>query len=288
MRLFRFARLARLASFASLAALAGCATTGGSFEPDGFHQGQFPLAVHYAAPETKDFLGPDWRIDNFYLFDDGTIGSRKTTKAYAGRQVIDLRGDGRLTKLDAFYFDLKLDNRKTSAVIWLQTLPLGRNETDRNLKNLVEDYADDLSGTGFFAAVNDGRALKSKTYAARIVSGADTTLGKLPAYDARLELANLDQIRLDPERADCPHSRGPREDGLQAMDRGRGLAPRGAHARPRRVQREPFGLRCEPAGLRAILEAHRARSAGPAAEPVAVEPLPRVGYGRLRTRRCRS
>jgi hypothetical protein len=193
-----FARLARLASFASLAALAGCATTGGSFEPDGFHQGQFPLAVHYTAPETKDFLGPDWRIDNFYLFDDGTIGSRKTTKAYAGRQVIDLRGDGRLTKLDAFYFDLKLDNRKTSAVIWLQTLPLGRNETDRNLKNLVEDYADDLSGTGFFAAVNDGRALKSKTYAARIVSGADTTLGKLPAYDARLELANLDQIRLDP------------------------------------------------------------------------------------------
>jgi hypothetical protein len=170
----------------------------GAFSADGFHSAQFPYAVHYTSPATKEFLGPDWRIDNYYIADDGSIGDPKTTDAYRGREAVDLLGDGKLTKWTTNYFDLKLDNRKTSGVIWVQTVQLGRKDAERNLRNLVEDYAEALSGSGFFAVVNDGRVIKAKTYAAKIVDGKDRTLGGLPAYDAHLELANLDQVRLDP------------------------------------------------------------------------------------------
>ena len=178
--------------------LFGCATTGGSFTADGYHHGEYPYAIHYSAPPKKAFLGPDWQVDNYYVAENGEIGDRKQSDRYQGRETIDLKGDGNLTRWKTDYFDLKLENRKTSAVIWVQTFPLGHKEADRNLRNLVEDYAEDLSGSGFFWSVRDGRTVKAKTYAAKIVSGADTSLGGDQAYDAQLELANLDQVRLDP------------------------------------------------------------------------------------------
>jgi hypothetical protein len=190
-------------AFASLLAIpfafaaVACVEASGTFSADGYRNAEFPYGVRYAQPTAKDFLGPDWRIDNYYLQDDGTIGSPKTTSEYVGTEAVDLRGDGRLTRWRANYFDLKLDNRKTSGVIWVQHIQLGRNDADRNLRNLFDDYAEALSGSGFFAAVRNGQ-IRAKTYAAKIVEGKDTTLGGHPAYDVRLELANLDQVRLDP------------------------------------------------------------------------------------------
>jgi hypothetical protein len=193
-----FFKPSTLLAFLVAVPLIACAAVAGSFGADGFHSAQFPYVVHYAIPATKEFLGPDWRIDNYYVADDGSIGDPKATGAYQGREAVDLKGDGKLTRWTTYYFDLKLDNRKSSGVIWVQTLQLGRNDADRNLRNLVEDYAEALSGSGFFAVVNSGIVIKAKAYAAKIVDGKDTTLGGLPAYDARLELANLDQVRLDP------------------------------------------------------------------------------------------
>jgi hypothetical protein len=178
--------------------LPGCFASGaGSFGPDGFHHADFPIAVRFTKPDEKEFLGPDWRIDNFYVDDFGFIGSPKSSSQYVGREAVDF-GDGRVTRLPVYFFDLKLDHRKSSAVIWMQSIRLGRNDAERNLRTLVEDYAEALSGSGFYATVHDGLVIKSKSYAAKIVDGKDTTLGGLPAYDAKLEVANLDQIRLDP------------------------------------------------------------------------------------------
>jgi hypothetical protein len=201
MRFFAAPRPATRTLFALFLAaplLPGCLAGGGSFGPDGFHHADFPIAVHFTKPEAKEFLGPDWRIDNFYVDDFGFIGSPKSSSEYVGREAVDFRGDGHVTRLPVYFFDLKLDHRKSSAVIWMQSVRLGRNDTERNLRTLVEDYAEALSGSGFYATVHDGLVVKAKSYAAKIVAGTDTTLGGLPAYDAKLEVANLDQIRLDP------------------------------------------------------------------------------------------
>jgi hypothetical protein len=136
---------------------------------------------------------PELHVDDY-----GFIGSAKSSSAYVGREAVDFKGDGHWTRLPVYFFDLKLDNRKSSAVIWMQSVRLGRDDAERNLRNLMEDYAEALSGSGFYATVHDGLVIKSKSYAAKIVAGTDTTLGGLPSYDAKLEVANLDQIRLDP------------------------------------------------------------------------------------------
>ena len=187
---------------ALLAALAfpvlGCAT-GGTFAADGFHHTDYPYVVRYSDPGTREFLDANWRIDNYVVNYDGTIGALKTTEDYEGPTELDVTGSGNFSKVTLPYFDLKLDNRKTSAVIWLQTIPLNKGREERNLKNLAEDYASAISGSGFYAAVEDqGKVIREKTFAAKIVEGKETTLGGLEAYDAKIELANADQLRLDP------------------------------------------------------------------------------------------
>jgi hypothetical protein len=194
-----FRALAAVGALLLTAPLMGCAGATGSFTPEGFHHAEFPVTVRYANPAAKEFLGPDWRVDNFTTEYDGTVEPKKT-REYRGEESVDRRGDGNFVDSQTYYFDLKLDNRKTSAVIWMQSIHLGPNEADQNLKNLVEEYADALSGSGFYAALRWGHGLgvKAKTYAAKIVDGKETTLGGVNAYDAKLELANVDQIRIDP------------------------------------------------------------------------------------------
>jgi hypothetical protein len=177
----------------------GCATGGGTFAADGFHHSQYPYVVRYSDPRAREVLDENWRVDNFVINYDGSIGAPKTADGYEGPEEIDFTGSGVPTKVTVPYFDLKLDNRKTSAVIWLQTIPLSKDHAERNLKNLVEDYANAISGSGFYAAVEDqGKVVREKTFAAKIVDGKETTLGSLEAYDAKIELANVDQLRLDP------------------------------------------------------------------------------------------
>jgi hypothetical protein len=177
----------------------GCATGTGTFAADGFHNSEYPYVVRYSNPQARELLDGSWRVDNFVVNADGSIGGAKTAEGYRGPEEIDLKGSGTPNKITVFYFDLKLDNKKTSAVIWLQTVPLARDRAERNLKNLVEDYANTISGSGFYAAVEDeGKMIRAKTFAAKIVDGKETTLGGLEAYDAKIELANVDQLRLDP------------------------------------------------------------------------------------------
>lgn len=187
---------------ASTASLGGCIPTTGTFAVDGFHDKVLPYKVHYWDAHAKQFLNDDWKVDNFVANDDGTLGDPKTTNDYRGPQKLDLAGDGTLEKVRVYYFDLKLDNKKTNAVIWVQTIPLGRDRAERNLKNLAEDYAEALSGSGFYATVTDPETRevrgRTKTFAARLLDGKDTKLGGFDAYDARLDLANVDQLRLDP------------------------------------------------------------------------------------------
>jgi hypothetical protein len=194
----RFALLGLLFS----TALAGCATGNGSFRDDGFHHDSYPYDVRYAEPQARSILGPDWRIDNYIVRPDGSVGEAKTADGYEGNQVIDLDGDGTPDKRKVFYYDLRLTHRRTSATIWLQTFPLAPSYADRDLRVLMHDYVEALSGTDFYATL-DGPGHKgpeAKTYAATVRTEKPSTLGPFEAYDATIELANVDQLRLDPNR----------------------------------------------------------------------------------------
>src|SRR5581483_11735917 len=121
----------------AVGSLVGCTPTMGTFTVDGFHDRLLPYAVHYSDARAKQFLSENWKVDNFIVNEDGTLGDPKTTADYRGPQKIDLAGDGSYAKVKVYYFDLKLDNKKTNAVIWVQSVPLGRDRAERNLKNLA-------------------------------------------------------------------------------------------------------------------------------------------------------
>jgi hypothetical protein len=198
--------VARVLPVLALPLAAGCATGNGSFKADGFHHNDYPYVVHYGTPAAREFLGPDWRIDNYIVSSDGSPGQAKTAAGYRGIQELDLDGDGKPDNTEVYYFDLKLANRKTSAVIWIQAIPLGQEESERNLRVLMDHYVEAIAGTGLYALKyqehdTDRDALKqvrARTYAAKVVDSKETKVKNLEAFEATIELANLDQLRFDP------------------------------------------------------------------------------------------
>jgi hypothetical protein len=196
-------RLSICLLIASLSLLVGCATGNGSFREDGFHHADYPYIIRYSSPATREFVSSEWRIDNYVLGDDGRPKSAKNVAPYYGTQSVDLDGDGKPEKDDVYFFDLKLDDKKTSATIWVQTIPLGPNEAERDLRVLMDEYVEGVSGTGFYAVgpiwPDDKREVRLKSYAAKVTESAPAKVSGLEAFQATIELANLDQMKLDPQ-----------------------------------------------------------------------------------------
>jgi hypothetical protein len=128
--------------------------------------------------------------------------------------VVDLRegGDNQThPPVDQPAFDVLLKQRYTGAQLWMRTEILPQSYAQRTLESLVAPYAEQLSGTAFVGvSISTGSrsffgstsvavsAGVSRAYATKIVSSGPTKVGDRDAYEAVIELANLDQLRLDP------------------------------------------------------------------------------------------
>jgi hypothetical protein len=180
---------------------AGCATATGTFQPDGFHHNDLPVVVRYHDPSSWRFVGPDWRIDNFVLDEDGKPGDAKSAQGYVENRAIDYLGDGQPYRPgNAYIYDLKLVNRRTDATMWLQEIPLPMHDKDRSLQALLDNLVESISGTGFYTVRvgYDRSKVRAKTFGARIVQSAPVLFGKFTSLDATIEVVNLDQLKVDP------------------------------------------------------------------------------------------
>jgi hypothetical protein len=205
-------------ALALLLAAAGCVKAPGAFLPDGFHDEGLPIAVRYTSPGARDFLGPDWRVDNFIVRDDGSIGAPKSTPEYVMDREVDVDGDGKPETESGFVYELKLANRVTTASIWVQTVTLSMQDKDRSLESFLDDFVEGLSGTGIYrVSVRIPKKVgATKTYGARVVDSKAGKTGGFDSLDATIELVNLDQLKVDPNtkssigrvvfvRTDYPH-----------------------------------------------------------------------------------
>jgi hypothetical protein len=164
--------------------------------------------IRYADPARKEILSEDWRVDNFELSSDGSPKRPKNGPKYKGtRDVDDGEGSGDLLHEDFYVFDLELVHRSSGGVIWARTIPLPPALTDTNLRVLMDDYAAALSGTGFFASdvvsAGGNAVAKAQEFATKVVQAKQTSVAGHDAYDATIELANVDQIKLDPNRREA-------------------------------------------------------------------------------------
>jgi hypothetical protein len=176
--------------------MAGCQSSG-MFDATAFHSRTYPYTIRYADPEEHALLSSDWVVENYYADASGKPTTSKRGRAYRKSRDIEL-ADGHTVSRDFDVYDVMLVHRASDAVIWLRSIPLSPRQPGINLRVLAAEYADGMSGSGFYATDLGPARVESQTYASRVLTGQPVMVAGLEAYEATLEVANVDQLKLDP------------------------------------------------------------------------------------------
>jgi hypothetical protein len=192
-------RLAGLGSWACLAPLlASCSQQlPGVVSADGYVSGRHALHVRkgYDAPAAAGLMPEGWKLDNFN--DDVP----KRGDAYQTFFHVDVDGDGD-TDFDETEpaFELRFVHLRNAGVVWLRAVAVQRELASTDLRVLNENYLEALAG-GEYERQELGPGRKTtveKRFAASLLSSEPCRLAAQECESATIELANVDQLKLDP------------------------------------------------------------------------------------------
>ena len=202
----------------AITTVGACASTLalGTVTARGFDHASFPYRV-MSGPGGAIMPG-DWRLDNFHLANGAY--KPKTTSEYRSRYELDHDDDGRADDtVRASRYDLRFINRRYSGEIWLRTIPLGAATAELELPVVLRRYVEGIANNGFTVtqiSTPMGQvsvAVAERRFAARILDYAPVTVHGVEALVATIEVANVDQLQLDPnargERARLVFVRAP-------------------------------------------------------------------------------
>jgi hypothetical protein len=178
--------------------LLGCG--GGGFTESGYVHSSGLLSVKYRDPSAFRFVSSDWQIDNHVTDEQGRPTYPKEGDDWKVVFDHDISGDGSRERFSWPRFELKLSHRANDAAIWIRTIPLAKSDETMELRVFAERYVDALSGTGFYGVDRFIGATKvtSIQFAAKFLDRRARTLGGQEAFEATIEVANIDQLKLDP------------------------------------------------------------------------------------------
>jgi hypothetical protein len=195
------------------ATLAGCgmsksAKDAAAFDEYGYRNNRFGYRVLQSPNAnnslTHGLMDDAWLFDNLYekktRSGKGVDLKPKDTAEYVTTFAFDTDGDGRDDRREKnFVYDLRFKHRQRDAVIFLRTLPIGGDLKDRDLRVLVQNYIDGVSGAGYEAAQVRGHdVVTEQRFAAELRERGEATLAGQPAYQATFDVANVDQLRVSP------------------------------------------------------------------------------------------
>jgi hypothetical protein len=185
--------------------LVGCVPTSNFKGPAYMHE-QHAYMVSYDKATNQQVMGDEWILDN-YRRGETTPGSspntlsRKDAPEYMTLYSFDLDDDGKYEdkeKLPAY--DLLFKHRKTNAQIWVSTIPLSRETAEKELRVLLDNYVDAMSGSGAVVfKLGTGIAVDEKRFSARLVEKTPVKMSGKEALAATIEVANVDQLKLSPD-----------------------------------------------------------------------------------------
>ena len=191
-----------------LVALA-CGPTGrGAVSADGFRHNDYG----YRVLPVKDggLMAESWKLDNFYEDSEKDVQSGQTKKfvkpkdgkEWVVEYELDHDGDGEVdSKVEELIYDLRFEHREHDGVIFLRTIPLSTDMKEKKLSVLMDRYVEGIAGAGYEVVSLNSRVrlLLEKRYAAALVSKNATTLAGRDAFMAILDVANTDQLKIDPK-----------------------------------------------------------------------------------------
>lgn len=151
----------------------------------------------------NDLLMPEgWELDSHYW--KAKVGRDDLVPKEGDEYVIeyrfDLDGDGEFEfKADEYAFELRFEHLEHDGVIFLRAIPLSSNQEKKRLNVVLDRYLEQVAGAGYeVVQLGETHVLIEKRYAAALVSKEDARVAKREALAARIEVANLDRIKIDP------------------------------------------------------------------------------------------
>ncbi|HZJ63365.1 MAG TPA: hypothetical protein VFD36_07545 [Kofleriaceae bacterium] len=148
---------------------------------------------------TRQVLPDGWIIENYYY--DGHAWMPKNQDSYVTKYPLDGNGDGVVDgELSRFTYELRYEHRVHSGVIWLRSIPVSSKLRNKDLRVLMQDYVDNITGTTYEAVRLDrtrAQVVEHRQAAVVLEEGPATVAGR-PAYAATVDVADVDQIKLAP------------------------------------------------------------------------------------------
>lgn len=170
----------------------------GTFSPAGYEHTDYHYRVK-ADGEGK-LLPTAWKLDNYYSSKKSGL-EPKDASGYVTTYNLDTDGDGKYESSEKeFVYDLRYEHLEHDGVIFLRTFPISGDLEKKKLDVLMDRYIEQIAGAGYEVVSPEASTelLVEKRYAAAVV---ERTTGKLAGLDAAvvtLDIANLDQIKVDP------------------------------------------------------------------------------------------
>jgi hypothetical protein len=181
-----------------------CAPKVGVIGPGGFEQARYEYRLAYRDPSQKQFLGPDWQLDNYYMDPAWHELKPKQGPDYVAVREFDQNGDGVISayeKNEEPIYDLRFVNAQDDGVIWLKAHPVARVDSRRDLEVVLNNYADGLAGTGLYAQGNlfSIERAKQRQFTTFVTAKEPVKVGPLTGLAGLIEIAEVEKLRLDPQ-----------------------------------------------------------------------------------------
>jgi hypothetical protein len=184
---------------------AGCAVpNAGVISPGKYQSKLYPLSLvgrstDQASAASAGLMPPGWRLDNFY---GKELPNRpKETEPYMTDLAFDWNGDGRYEEQRReFAYLLRFESRLNDGVAWLRGIPVSTDLADMDLSALMTKFGDALSGANYETMTlnREVRVITEAHYASVITASAGCKWAGLECVTAAIDLANVDQLKLDP------------------------------------------------------------------------------------------
>ena len=160
----------------------------------------YKIAALSGADASQGVLMPnEWQLDNYYW--DHKNLKPKVAPEYKTKLEFDLDGDGTFEhKEDAFIHDLRWVHARHHGIIWVRSVPVSTQLRHVDLDVLLADYVNEVSGAGYEGvAFGESHRVVEHRYVAKLLRQTPGTLAGQEAIDSELEVANSEQLKLDPK-----------------------------------------------------------------------------------------
>jgi hypothetical protein len=151
--------------------------------------------------DPADFVNVDWRTENWEYDEIYKVWQKKLHEKYRGDVKADLDGDDEPETIKRYHYDLELSHLVTEANIQVDVTVLPQSKQRTRMDVFLANFIDNISGgrSWYEKYRYTGKTKVSRTYASKLIVSREFKIGENDAVLATIELADLNQLELDPD-----------------------------------------------------------------------------------------